>query len=182
MVLFDSLKCFDRGPDVFLAKIGNLDQSHGDFLSFSDFLKESGSSFRPRRTHAYLMFASFPDTFPEFRKFVMTKLELPRRANISISVYCDFFQAIHGLDDDRYISVLTQWTSKGRPLFVFKRKFYDLCDWQSLVRFEFVDHCHFQNCRSESTCKKNRNRERRLEKKRWKEMESEKSSQIKAGE
>jgi hypothetical protein len=103
LVLFDFLKCFDRGPDVFLAKIGNLDQTHGDFLSFSDFLKESGSSFRPRRTHAYLMFRTFPQTFTKFRKLVLTKLELPRRVNVSISVHCDFFQAIHCLVDDSYL-------------------------------------------------------------------------------
>ena len=63
-------------------------------------------------------------------------LELPRRANFSFAIHCDFFGAIHSLDEDRYCSVLAQWRANGRPLEISKRKIYVLCDWESVIRLK----------------------------------------------
>ena len=135
LVNFDSFaNSYCRGPEVFLAKIGNMDKDHPNFLSFSNFLNLSHSTFRPRLIHAFVNIADFPARFSDFRNVILTKLELPRNANVSFAIHCDFFGAIHSLDEDRYRSVLIQWKANGRPLEIFKRKIYVLCDWESVVR------------------------------------------------
>ena len=122
------------GREVFLAKIGNMDKDHPNFMSFSNFLDLNPSTFRPRLTHAFVNFDEFPARFSDFRIVILSKLELPRRANFSFAIHCDFFGAIHSLDEDRYCSVLAQWRANGRPLEISKRKIYVLCDWESVIR------------------------------------------------
>ena len=137
------LNCFRSGPEVFLAKIGNMDKDHGNFVSFSNFVNVSRSTFRPRQTHAFLKFSDFPARFVDFKFVVLSKLELPRRSKVNLSIHCDFFGNIHSLDDERYLSILTQWHANGRPSAISKRKIYVLCDWESVARFEILYHYQF---------------------------------------
>ena len=110
---------FRSGPEVFLAKIGNMDKVHSNLVSFSNYLNEPSDLDLPT---LFLNFYDFPARFADFRKLVLSKLELTRRAKVTLSIYCDFFGTIHSLDDDRYLSILTQWHANGRLLAILKRK------------------------------------------------------------
>jgi hypothetical protein len=136
VLIFDSLHTSNcRGRDVFLAKIGNLDRDHHNYMSLSNFFESviERHSFRPRLSHAFVIFGEFPARFVDFRKLVLTRLELPRAATYSFAIFCDFFGSIQSLDGERYRSVLSQWKANGSPMEVLKRKIYVMCDWESVI-------------------------------------------------
>jgi len=120
---------------VFLVKIGNLHSSHGQFQSWADFVSESGSTFVPRITHAFLKFQDFPPNYAQFHRRLVSILELPRESVIYIMMFEDYFSSIHALDRTRYAALKAILEVRGRPKKIERRKIYALCDLDQIERF-----------------------------------------------
>ena len=76
-VLVYWLPCLFRGVFAFFLKISNVDREDRNFPSLHDYNLTSSVPFVPRATHAFVLYANFPDVFPSFKRFVLTELKLP---------------------------------------------------------------------------------------------------------
>ena len=100
-----------------------------------DFVAESGSSYQPRRTHAFLKFDDFPPDYSQFHRLIVKMLELPRESVVSIMMFEDFFSSIHALDQSRYVALKAILDCRGRPNDVQRRKIYAICNWHDIARY-----------------------------------------------
>jgi hypothetical protein len=117
-------------------KIGNLENPHGTFESFSDFASRTRTTFTPQQTHAFLNYADFPPSFAELFKKVVSLLHLPRESCMLLMIFQDIFKSIHALDVERYAALKAVFDARGRPKNLECRKIYVICEWDSVVRKE----------------------------------------------